>query len=212
MTIHFTQWRHVAARRGHRHPHLHLSNLRHPRRNQSYDTCLRDRHPHLICVRAQSVCLIPCDCCSLGCVTALCCSARALLTSPALRGKASRTSNSTPQPRAPPAELAGDVAGGESEVGSDASLGGRLSVGCLGRLFHVSEVPPGGPRRLCRLCRRFWRRRLAHRHVCSPGTRAGPGTASGRYARAEGRTAQLSCVYCVRLRACTCECYRVCML
>ena len=74
--------------------------------------------PHLIYVRALSVCLIPCDCCSHGCVTALCCSARALLTSPALRGKASRTSNSTPQPRAPPAELAGDVAGGESEVGS----------------------------------------------------------------------------------------------
>ena len=74
-------------------------------------------HPHLICVRAQSVCLIPCDCCSLGCVTALCCSARALLTSPALRGKASRTSNSTPQPRAPPAELAGDGAGASSDLG-----------------------------------------------------------------------------------------------
>ena len=153
--------------------------------------------PHLIYVRALSVCLIPCDCCSLGCVTALCCSARALLTSPALRGKASRTSNSTPQPRAPPAELAGDVAGGEREVGSGppsaadcqsaASGGYSTSV----KYLLVGLLDRHGP--LCRLCRRFWRRRLAHRHVCSPGTRAGPGTASGRYARAEGRTACRAC-------------------
>ena len=168
-------------------------------------------HPHLICVRARpkrvldSLRLLLTW--SLGCVTALCCSARALLTSPALRGKASRTSNSMPQPRAPPAELAGDVASGESEVGSGppsaadcqsaASGGYSTSV----KYLLVGLLDRHG--RLCRLCRRFWRRRLAHRHVCSPGTRAGPGTASGRYARAEGRTAQLSCVYCVRLRACT---------
>ena len=46
-----------------------------------------------------------------------------------------------------------------------ASLGDRLSVGCLGRLFLVSEVPPGDRRRLWRLwrlCRRLWRRRHAH--------------------------------------------------
>ena len=44
-------------------------------------------------------------------------SARALLTPLMLRQKPSGTSNSTPQPRAPPAELAGDGAGGSSEVG-----------------------------------------------------------------------------------------------
>ena len=43
-------------------------------------------------------------------------STRALLTSLALRRKPSGTSNSTPQPRAPPAELTSDVAGGSSEV------------------------------------------------------------------------------------------------
>ena len=44
-------------------------------------------------------------------------STRALLTSLALRRKPSGTSNSTPQLRAPPAELTSDVAGGSSEVG-----------------------------------------------------------------------------------------------
>ena len=44
-------------------------------------------------------------------------STRALLTSLAPRRKPSRTSNSTPLPRAPPAKLAVDVAGASSEVG-----------------------------------------------------------------------------------------------
>ena len=92
-------------------------------------------------------------------------SMRALLTSLSLRRKASRTSSSTLLPRAPSAELASGAAGASNEVDSHASLGGRLSVGCLGRLFLVSEVPPGDRRRLWRLwrlCRRLWRRRHAH--------------------------------------------------
>ena len=75
-------------------------------------------------------------------------STRALLTSLALRRKPSGTSNSMQQPRAPPAELTRDVAGRASEVGSNVSHGGRLSVGCLRRLFLVGAVPPGHPRRL----------------------------------------------------------------
>ena len=45
-------------------------------------------------------------------------STRALLTSLAQGRKSPRTSSSTPQPRAPPADLASDVAGGSGEVGS----------------------------------------------------------------------------------------------
>ena len=69
-------------------------------------------------------------------------SMRALLTSLSLRRKASRTSSSTLLPRAPSAELASGAAGASNEVDSHASRGGRLSVGCLGRLFLVPEVPP----------------------------------------------------------------------
>ena len=53
--------------------------------------------------------------------------------------KAPPTPTSTPQPRAPPADLAGDVAGGSSEVGSQPSHGGRPMVGCLGGLFCVTS-------------------------------------------------------------------------
>ena len=69
-------------------------------------------------------------------------SMRALLTSLSLRRKASRTSSSTLLPRAPSAELASGAAGASNEVDSHASRGGRLSVGCLGRLFLVPDVPP----------------------------------------------------------------------
>merc|ERR1711965_648375 len=68
-------------------------------------------------------------------------STRALLTSLALRRKPSGTSNSTPQPRAPPAELAVDVAGGSSQVGLEPSHSGRLMVGCLGGLFASGATP-----------------------------------------------------------------------
>ena len=47
----------------------------------------------------------------------------------------SSTSRRTRQPRTPPAELTGDVAGVSSEVSSDPSRGGRPTVGCLGGLF-----------------------------------------------------------------------------
>ena len=48
-------------------------------------------------------------------------SACALLTSLAQGRKAPPTPRSTPQPRAPPSELASDVAGGSSDLGSDPS-------------------------------------------------------------------------------------------
>ena len=66
-------------------------------------------------------------------------STRALLTALVQGRKAPPTPTSTPQPRAPPADLAGDVAGGSSEVSSQPSHGGRPMVGCLGGLF---ESPP----------------------------------------------------------------------
>ena len=72
----------------------------------------------------------------------LCRSARALLTALAQGRKAPRTCTSTLQPRAPPADLASDVAGGPSEVGLEPSYGGRPMVGCLGGLCDVCELPP----------------------------------------------------------------------
>ena len=60
-------------------------------------------------------------------------STRALLTALAQGRKLPRTPSSTPEPRAPPADLASDDAGGSGEVGLQPSRGGRPMVGRLGR-------------------------------------------------------------------------------
>ena len=89
-----------------------------------------------------------------------------LLASLALGGKARPSPSSTPQPRAPPSELASDVAGGSSEVGSQ-PLPWRPTdrVGCLGRVvcrppLRLSRVAGALPERHGR---RTTRRRAAGR-------------------------------------------------
>ena len=50
-----------------------------------------------------------------------------------------------PQPRAPPAELTGDVAGGSSDLGLQPSHSGRPMVGCFGVPFlRRGNPPPSG--------------------------------------------------------------------
>ena len=50
-----------------------------------------------------------------------------------------------PQPRAPPAELTGDVAGGSSDLGLQPSHSGRPMVGCFGGPFlRRGNPPPSG--------------------------------------------------------------------
>ena len=78
---------------------------------------VREVGPHALTARVPPLSLCPHSHTCARASASLSCSTRALLTSLALRRKPSGTSNSMQQPRAPPAELAGDGAGASSDLG-----------------------------------------------------------------------------------------------
>ena len=85
---------------------------------------VREVGPHALTARVPPLSLCPHSHTCARASASLSCSTRALLTSLALREMAPLNPSSTPQPRAPPADLASDVAGGSSDVGLHPSYGG----------------------------------------------------------------------------------------